>query len=122
MNAESKFEQAIGLTLIIGVSISLILEVIGIILFDTTYGDLHVSEAKLVFIRGRNFFDFVVHLFSGQRTRPILFMTLGIAVLMLTPYVRVVLSVVFFFWEKNFKYVIITLFVLTLLTVSLAVR
>ncbi len=122
MNPESKFEHVIGWTLIIGVSVSMVLEVIGMILFDTTYGDLHISEAKLVFIRGRNFFDFVLHLFSGQRSRPILFMTLGIAVLMLTPYVRVVLSVFFFLWEKNFQYVIITLFVLALLTVSLAVR
>jgi uncharacterized membrane protein len=49
-------------------------------------------------------------------------MTLGIAILMLTPYVRVILSVIHFSREKNVKYVLITFFVLALLTISLAIR
>jgi uncharacterized membrane protein len=49
-------------------------------------------------------------------------MTLGIAILMLTPYVRVILSVIHFSRERNIKYVLITLFVLALLTISLALQ
>ncbi len=119
MKSLEKFEQAIGLILISGVVISLILEVIGMILFYRTYGEFSISENKLTFIQGKNFFYFISDLFRGGRQRPILFMTLGIAVLMLTPYVRVLLSVFYFLWEKNIKYVIITLFVLTLLTLTL---
>jgi uncharacterized membrane protein len=47
-------------------------------------------------------------------------MTLGIAVLILTPYSRVLLSVLYFFWERDFKFCLITLFVLVILTLSLA--
>ena len=44
---------------------------------------------------------------------------LGIVVLMLTPYVRVVASVLYFGLAKNPKYLLITLFVLLVLTASL---
>jgi len=52
----------------------------------------------------------------------ILFMTAGIMVLILTPYIRVIASVIYFGWEKNFKYVLITLFVLVVVTLSLALH
>jgi uncharacterized membrane protein len=46
----------------------------------------------------------------------------GVVILILTPYVRVLMSVLYFAWEKNTKYILITLFVLLLLTISLAVQ
>jgi uncharacterized membrane protein len=46
-------------------------------------------------------------------------MTLGITILILTPYVRVILSVLFFAWRKNIKYMLITIVVLMVLTTSL---
>jgi uncharacterized membrane protein len=46
-------------------------------------------------------------------------MALGMAILILTPYVRAVLSVVYFASRKNLTYLIVTLFVLIVLTVSM---
>jgi uncharacterized membrane protein len=116
------FEKAISYVLISGVTISLILEIIGIILFSASYGNLSISERKDVFIRGHDFFAFLAELFRGGNRQKdgILIMALGITTLILTPYVRVIMSVLHFAREKNIKYVLITLFVLILLTLSLA--
>ena len=124
MNAESKFERIIGCILISGVVISLFLEVIGIILYYRSYGQFKILEDRAVFIHGKNFFYFFVELIQGEhiREKALWLMTLGIAILILTPYVRVILSVVHFSREKNLKYVLITLFVLALLTMSLALQ
>ncbi len=119
MRSLERFERAIGVVLISGVVISLFLEVIGIVLFYGTYGHLSISDNRLSFVHGKNFFTFVSGAVSGRDQKPILFMTLGIVILMLTPYVRVVMSVFYFAWERNTKYVIITLFVLVLLTFSM---
>jgi uncharacterized membrane protein len=124
LNAESKFERIIAYILISGVMMSLLLEVAGIILFHHSHGDFKILEDKGEFIHGRNFFHFLIGLVRGEYAhgKPIFLMTLGIAILMLTPYVRVILSVLFFSKEKNIKYVVITLFVLALLTISLMIR
>jgi uncharacterized membrane protein len=47
-------------------------------------------------------------------------MSVGVVILILTPYVRVLMSVLYFAWEKDTQYIFITLFVLVLLTISLA--
>jgi uncharacterized membrane protein len=124
LNAESKFERIIGYILISGVVISLFLEVIGIILYYRSYGQFKILADHTVFIHGKNFFYFLVELIQGEHIRQEAFwlMTLGIAILMLTPYVRVILSVIHFSRERNIKYVLITLFVLALLTISLALQ
>jgi uncharacterized membrane protein len=49
-------------------------------------------------------------------------MTLGITTLILSPYARVVVSVLYFAWQRNIKYTLITIFVLTVLTISLALH
>jgi len=46
-------------------------------------------------------------------------MTAGLVILILTPFLRVILSVFYFALKKDFKYVIITVFVLLALTISL---
>ena len=52
--------------------------------------------------------------------RPRLLVNVGIAVLMLTPYVRVLASMLYFvFVERNVKYSLFTAFVLATLTYSL---
>lgn len=123
MTSESKFEHIVGYTLISGVAVSLILEVIGMILFYKAYGHLHILESKFIFLHEKSLFymlrDIILGTYSPEQ--PILLMGLGIVILMLTPYVRVVLSVFHFVLEKNVKYVLITLFVLILLTLSLAI-
>ena len=123
-SGESKLETVVSYILIIGVVISVLLEIIGISLFYRTYGNVQISQSKTVFISGQNFFAFILdqfqHLFGSQNA--IMFMTLGLIILILTPYIRAISSVIYFAWEKNRNYVLITLFVLIVLTVSLALH
>lgn len=123
-SGETKLETVISYLLIVGVGVSVSLIAIGIILYYGTYGNTQVSQAKDVFISGQNFFAFIVyqmeHLFGQENA--ILFMTLGLIILMLTPYIRAITSVVAFAWERHYKYVLITLFVLVVLTLSLALH
>jgi uncharacterized membrane protein len=121
VSAESRFERAISYLLIIGVILSLILEVIGIMVFYHVYGNLDVSENGRMFIHAEDFFNFIYRLFEGEyaQDKAILMMILGVSILILTPYIRVIMSVFYFTWERNIKYIGITLFVLIILTISL---
>ena len=123
-SGESKLETAISYLLILGVVISLFLEVIGLILFYRSYSNLNILENSVALISGENFFSFVRTLFQWENMQnsAFLFMTLGLIVLILTPYIRVITSVTYFAWKKNSKYVLVTLFVLITLTVSLALH
>ena len=118
---EPKLESIISYLLIIGVITSVVLEIIGLILYFGAYGNLQVSQAPNVYINGENFFAFIVerlgNLFVSENA--LLFLTLGIIILILTPYARAIASLIFFAWEGNRKYVLITLFVLVVLTISL---
>jgi uncharacterized membrane protein len=123
-SSELKFERVISYLLITGVVISLILEIVGVVLLYRSYGNLHISREAGVYIKGHDFFSFIYQQIQNrQTTKPaILFMVLGIVVLILTPYIRVIASVVYFAWQKNLKYVLITLFVLIVVTLSLALH
>lgn len=123
-SGESKLETGISYLLIAGVIISLILEIIGIIILYHSYGHLAISQDAGMFIQGHDFFSFIYQQFQGKHAvgSAVLFMTAGIIVLILTPYIRVIASVIYFGWEKNIKYVLITLFVLVVVTVSLALH
>ena len=123
-SGEPKLETAISYLLIIGVATSLILEVVGLTLFYSQYANFNIMQNGIAFIHGDNFFSFVATLFQGEYTQntAFLFMTIGLVVLILTPYIRVVTSVSYFAWKKNRKYVLVTLFVLIVLTISLALH
>ena len=118
---ESKLEAIISILLAVGVIVSVVLEVIGIALYFGAYGNVEVSESPNVFITGENFFAFIVKEIQGIfiSENALLFMTLGIIVLILTPYIRAITSCIYFGWEKNGRYVLITLFVIVVLTISL---
>jgi uncharacterized membrane protein len=119
---EVKLESVISYLLIIGVITAVVLEVIGITLYYGAYGNVAYSQAPYVYINGENFFAFVAerlqNLFVSENA--IAFMTAGIIVLALVPFVRAIASCLYFIWQKNWKYVAITLFVLAVLTISLA--
>jgi len=123
-SGESKLETGISYLLITGVIVSLLLEIIGIIILYHSYGHLAISQDAAMFIRGHDFFSFIYEQFGGKYVAEsgTLFMTTGIIVLILTPYIRVIVSVIYFGWEKNIKYVLITLFVLVVVTLSLALH
>ncbi len=123
-SGESKLETAISYMLIAGVVMSLLLEIAGVLLLMRTGGSLSISQDPGLFVKGRDFFSFVYEQLSGGQSAGagILLMTIGIIVLILTPYVRLVASVLYFAAEKNAKYVMITLFVLIVVTLSLALH
>jgi uncharacterized membrane protein len=119
-SGETRLETIISGTLIGGVVASLLLEAAGLLLLWKSSGNLAISHGSHVVLRGENFFTFLANLgstaFSGQ---PFSLIALGIAILILTPYVRAVLSVIYFAVEKNYVYLAVTLFVLAVLTASL---
>ncbi len=123
-SGESKLETGISYILIAGVIVSLLLEIAGVILLYHAYGTLAISRDTEMYIRGNNFFTFMFEQFQGKHAQGsgIQLMTAGIIVLILTPYIRVVASVFYFLWDKNIKYVLITLFVLVIVTLSLALH
>lgn len=64
-----------------------------------------------------------LRLAMSDRMSPRLLVSLGVAVLLFTPYLRVLASVVFFAAvERNWKYTVFTSFVLIVLTYSLLMR
>ena len=121
---KSKLEIGISYLLITGVIISLLLEIVGVVLLYHAYGHLAISQDTSIFIQGHDFFSFIYEQFQGNNKKGngILFMTAGIVVLILTPYIRVAASVIYFGWEKNIKYVLITLFVFVVVTLSLVLH
>ncbi len=121
--ADTKLEGAISYVLIIGVLASLLFMVAGMLLFYVVQGSAAISHGSNVFLRGENFFVFLGSLFSSRGLGwPVRLITLGIALLILTPYVRAMLSVAYFAATGNMKYFFITLFVFAILTVSLIVH
>lgn len=74
-----------------------------------------------MFVRDQNFFYFLSDLLWRGSTQEegLWLMTLGIAILILTPYARVIMSILYFIGRKDIKYSLITLFVFILLTISL---
>ncbi len=119
-----QLERIISLLLIGGVGVSLALEVAGMVIFYVTYGNLNISQNAAMFIQGHDFFSFIYLVFSGRfhAALPLTLMTSGLIVLMLTPFLRVVSSAVWFALVRNFKYVVITLVVLIVLTLSLSLH
>lgn len=122
--SESRFENTLGYLLIVGVVVSLLLEIAGVAMLYARYHQFDISQDTSVFIRGHGFFTFVLQQVEGKfaEKTPFILMTAGIVVLILTPYVRVIASVIHFAWQKNWKYVFITLFVLVVVTLSLTLH
>lgn len=124
-SGESKLETFISYLLIIGVVVSMVLLVTGLVLFYRSYGQFNILlQDKAMLIQGQNFFGFLWNLTdTGQLAgNAVLFITLGIAVLVLTPYLRVIASAFYFVLRKDYKYAVITVFVLIALTLSLALH
>ncbi len=113
----------IGL-LITGVMVSVVLEIIGMVLFCHYHGRLSVSSETTSYIHGRDLSFLVYHLSSMIREQgiDIFFMTLGIIVLIMTPFIRVIVSIAYFALERDIKFFLITLFVLAVLLVSILIH
>ncbi len=119
---EFKMDVLVGYILLIGVLLSIGLIAIGVIWHYAATGRLGLQYS----IAGMNLFHFVFHDFAEAAhppLRPRLLVNLGIATLMLTPYIRVLASMLFFaFTERNAKYTVFTAIVFCVLTYSLFLR
>jgi uncharacterized membrane protein len=115
-------EILVGYILLLGVLLSMALLIIGLTWHWAMTGDLRMEYP----IVGMNLFEFMhaaVRQISSGSIHPPLMVNLGIAVVMFTPYVRVVASMLYFAWvEHNLKYALFTGFVLSVLTYSLFLR
>jgi len=124
-SGEEKLETAISYLLISGVALSLTLIAAGIIFYYLYYGNIGLSLTdQLMYIHGQDFFNFLWRLFMPDYSKPmaIQLMTAGMAVLLVMVYLRVIFSVVYFIWKRELWYVLITAFVLVVLTLSLALH
>jgi uncharacterized membrane protein len=115
-------EEVIGYILVIGVTTSLIMEFAGLILYVTDKGTTEIDLGDFeAYVRSQDFFAYMIDVVGSVLSNPSYasVMALGLVLLMLTPYLRVVASVVYFTLSRNYKYVVITLIVLVMLTASL---
>jgi uncharacterized membrane protein len=109
----------IGYTLSTGVLVSLVLLVVGLawhwVRWETLRLDYTLPATSVAGLVATD-----VQQLTTAAARPRLLVNLGIAVLMLTPYIRVLASMLYFvFAERNVKYAVFTALVLAMLTYSL---
>ncbi len=119
---EAAMDTLVGYVLLIGVLLSMALIALGVLWAWLNSGQLGLDYT----ITGVNFFEFVLDDLRQMALgafRPRLLVSLGIATLMLTPFVRVFASMLFFaIVEHNCKYTVFTAFVFVVLTYSLFLR
>ena len=119
---EIDMDLLVGYILLIGVLLSIALVLAALIWRWMLTGNVEFDYQ----LSGMNFFELVVNevkLAVHGALRPRLLLTLGIVALMLTPFIRVMVSMVYFMVAlKNWKYSIFTAFVLLTLTYSLFLR
>jgi uncharacterized membrane protein len=115
-------DTVVGYVLLAGVLLSIALIVSGLAWHWAATGHLELTYR----IAGMNLLQFVssdAGQFASRPLDPQTIVSAGMAVLMLTPYVRVIASVTYFaLAERNWKYVAFTTFVLGVLTYTLFLR
>jgi uncharacterized membrane protein len=119
----SSLSLGISWILRVGVTLSLALESAGVFLNYIQTGNQSLDLSPVWQFKGGNFFDFATSTVTaiGAAPSPLNIMSLGVMLLMLTPYVRVVAGVIYYGVQRDWKYVGITLFVLAVITTGLVV-
>lgn len=114
-------ETATAILLIVGLAVSLAFLAAGVLSLYAARGSLQISRDPDMYLVGKGFAGLLAQVYrTGAAAAPgVLLMTIGIVVLILTPYARVVVSAIYFAWKRDFKYLAITLIVLLTLTLSL---
>ncbi len=115
-------ESLVGYILLTGVLLSVALLSVSFVWRWVRVGSLRFEHS----IVGMNLFEFIsstLQQMVSRAFRPRVFINMGIGVLMLTPFVRVLASVFYFaLVEHNWKYTLFTAFVLSVLAYSLFLR
>ena len=122
---EEKLDWAISYILIGGVLASVVIEAFGVASYYSVYGNLDIIFRPSFAMTGTDFFSYTGKLmqqFFAGASSPTQILALGIVLLMFTPYLRGIASVIYFALAENPKYLLITLFVLIVLTASLLVH
>jgi uncharacterized membrane protein len=114
-------EVLIGYILLIGVLLSIFLLLVG-----TAWQWISTGSPRFDYtLQAMNFWAFLFtslrRLWAGD-LRPQTVIDLGISALLLTPYVRVFASMLYFLAKRNWKYSVFTLFVFSVLSYSLFLR
>ncbi len=114
-------ENEIGYVLIGGLILSVAITTLGIVGYYVQSGGFGFDYTTQWQMKGTDFFSYTSGLLSslliGQA--PVAMMALGIVLLMLTSYARVLTTMILFAFSKNLKYTIISLLVFLILTVTL---
>ncbi|MEM0482296.1 MAG: DUF1634 domain-containing protein [Nitrososphaerota archaeon] len=112
-----RLEVLISLVLVTGVVLSLAILAIALAIYIVDTGpEIALSEKYRVF--SPNFIEYVKNL-AGMGFGASGLMAIGLTLLMLTPYARVVASFTYFAAKRDLRYSLITVFVLVVLTISL---
>jgi len=113
-------EALISHILTLGTISSITLLIVGLALYVTETKTLTLTLESSWIMGGETIFNVIEVLLKDLRSnRAYSFMASGILLLMLTQYLRVLASATYFFTVGDWKYVGITLSVLTILTLSL---
>lgn len=123
-----KLEAVISYILIGGVILSMVLIGIGLMTYYIPKGIGSSPHYTMKWkMSGSDFFAYVTNTilnfnfssYALSSSNEIKLMAIGIIILIITPFTRVIASVIFFGISRNLKYLFITSFVLILLTFSL---
>ncbi len=116
---KNDFEDLISRILTFGVIFSIIFLLIGVIIYLIQTKEIVLEENWT--LKGENLFIVLINIFNNifQNNLSYTFMAIGILLLMLTQYIRVIVSVAYFSIIKDWKYVVITLIVFIILTLSI---
>jgi uncharacterized membrane protein len=122
VSASDRMDTIVGTLLLGGVLTSLALIIAGLVWRGLSTGhsvlDQTLAGHDVVELLGAD-----LRALGQGAVRPRLLISLGIVALLLTPYLRVLASMLFFaFVEHNWKYTAFTAFVLIVLTYSLVLR
>ena len=117
-------ESSVVYVLIGGLVLSMAVEVIGILAYYAQSGGFDYQFTPQWQMTGADFFSYSFSLGASMKgvPDPIAIMALGVVLLMLTSYARVFATLLHFAFAKNLKYAVISLFVFTVLTVTLLVH
>ncbi len=121
---ESRLETVMSCIFGLGVIVASLFVIIGIILSHHSQAGFDLLKERADFIHKSNFFRLISALIGGRNMPkgPLLFVTLGMVSLVLTPLLAVAAAFVHFASTRNLKFALITLVVMAILITSLAVH
>lgn len=122
LGIDRQMDSLVGYLLLYGVGVSIALILAGMVWHWFSDGRMDVDYV----ITGTNLFEFAwknLQDLSSGAFRPRLLVNLGMVTLLLTPFVRVLASMLYFaFGERNAKFTVFTAMVLAVLSYSLFLR